>query len=320
MGCADEELSRLSAHRRWLSHPPLSRSFRVPFTSPAMVKIPTGSDPPWRSGVPAVRYPALSGHVDVDVAIVGGGITGLTAAYHAAQSGQSVVLVERGRIADAESGRTTGFLTAVLDARLADLVKIHGNDPVLRAWEAGTRAIDQIESIVRDASISCDFKRVDAVLYGPRAKDRTLLPREARVARELGLPVEVADPEVVPFPSQAALRIPRQARFHPRKVPGGAGQGRHLPSRAHLRADRCPAAEREPRRRGFRPAPDGSRSGLGVRSFGADGEQCPLRRPTRALLAAASVPDLRDGGARPVGAPPGRTVLEHPRPVRLRPG
>ena len=149
--------------------------------------------------------------------MVGAGITGLTGAYLAARAGKSVAVLERDSISGGETGRTTGFLTAVLDARLVDLVAVHGEKSARAAWESGTRGIELIEAAVRQESIDCEFRRVDAYLYGPRAKDRGLLTREAKWAHEFGYPVERVDPTDIPFPSRAVLRIRGQGRMHPRK-------------------------------------------------------------------------------------------------------
>src|SRR3954470_21418641 len=55
-------------------------------------------------------YPALDGSRSVDVAIVGGGFTGLQAAFHLAKAGVSVALIEGGRFGDGASGRNGGQL------------------------------------------------------------------------------------------------------------------------------------------------------------------------------------------------------------------
>jgi glycine/D-amino acid oxidase-like deaminating enzyme/nitrite reductase/ring-hydroxylating ferredoxin subunit len=193
-------------------------------TARLRVTIPTGTSPPWVIGVPAPHHAPLVGNIVADVAVIGAGMTGLTAAYHLARSGKSVVVLERGSVAGAETGRTTGFLTAVLDARLVDLIAVHGEERTRAAWQGGTRAIDLVESTIRDASINCDFRHVDAILYGPRLKDRELLKREAYSASEFGYPVESIDPAPLPFPCQAAIRIQGQARLHPRKYMLGLAQ------------------------------------------------------------------------------------------------
>jgi glycine/D-amino acid oxidase-like deaminating enzyme/nitrite reductase/ring-hydroxylating ferredoxin subunit len=184
-----------------------------------------GSSPPWLSGLTRPTYPTLDTKLETDLAVVGGGITGLAGAYFAARAGKRVALLERDRIAEGETGRTTGFLTCILDARLVDLVKIHGAERTRTVWNGGVRAIDLIEEIVRSEGIDCDFRRVSAYLYGPRAKDRDLLRKEAAWMHEFGYAVHRADPTDIPFPSKAVLRIPDQARMHPRKFMRGLARG-----------------------------------------------------------------------------------------------
>jgi glycine/D-amino acid oxidase-like deaminating enzyme len=175
-------------------------------------------------GVRAPRHAPLSGKLEVDVAVIGGGITGLTGAYLAARSGKSVAVLERGTVAGGETGRTTGFLTEVLDARLVDLVAVHGTSAAKSAWESSRKGIDIVESIIREAGIECDFRRVDAVLYGPRVKDRELLRQEAACARSFGFRVDPIEPRELPFPCRAAFRVSQQARIHPKKYMIGLSQ------------------------------------------------------------------------------------------------
>lgn len=56
----------------------------------------------WIDTAPATSHPSLRGDVEADVAIVGAGITGITAAYLLSKAGKSVVLVDKGRIAMSE--------------------------------------------------------------------------------------------------------------------------------------------------------------------------------------------------------------------------
>lgn len=70
----------------------------------------------WIDTSPATDYPDLRGEEEADVAIVGAGITGITAAWLLAKAGRSVVLVERGRIAMSETGHTTAHIVEATDA------------------------------------------------------------------------------------------------------------------------------------------------------------------------------------------------------------
>ena len=91
------------------------------------------------------RFPKLERHALVDVVVVGGGITGLTAAYVLAKAGRSVALLERGRCAEIDTGHTTAHLTMVTDLRLTELVDRFGRNHAQAVWDAGLAAIAQID-------------------------------------------------------------------------------------------------------------------------------------------------------------------------------
>jgi glycine/D-amino acid oxidase-like deaminating enzyme len=90
------------------------------------------------------QFAKLDRDVTADVAIVGAGITGITAAYLLKKTGHSVVLLDRGRCGAIDTGHTTAHLTCVTDLRLPDLVARFGRDRARASWEAGAAAIDQI--------------------------------------------------------------------------------------------------------------------------------------------------------------------------------
>lgn len=84
----------------------------------------------WRSTAIS-RFPPQQFPKRVDAAIIGGGITGLTAAYLLKQAGQRVVVFERERIGAGESGKTSAHLTYVTDLMLSEIVQDFGKDAVL---------------------------------------------------------------------------------------------------------------------------------------------------------------------------------------------
>ena len=79
----------------------------------------TNTTPYWSASSPFPRYPGLDGDAEADVVVIGAGITGLTAAYRLARAGRSVLVMERGRCASADTGHTTAHLTMVTDTRLS---------------------------------------------------------------------------------------------------------------------------------------------------------------------------------------------------------
>jgi len=184
-------------------------------------KSSTDTQPYWIDA-PLPRFPKLDHDDEVDVVIVGGGITGLTAAYQLTLDGHRVALLERERCALIDTGHTTAHLTMVTDEPLSALVKRFGRDHAQAAWEAGLAAIAQIESIVADLDLSCDFAWVPGYLHAPphgTADERASLREEALLASELGFDASFVDE--VPVAGRPGIRFDSQARFHPRKYLAG---------------------------------------------------------------------------------------------------
>lgn len=103
------------------------------------------ASPYWIENTSSPKFPALKEDIAVDVLIVGGGVTGVTAAYLLKRAGHTVALVDRGRCGGGETAYTTAHLTCVTDASLKDLVKNFGQDHAQAVWDAGMSAIDTIE-------------------------------------------------------------------------------------------------------------------------------------------------------------------------------
>ena len=126
----------------------------------------------WIDTTPSTRYPSLTGDLEADVAIVGAGITGITAAYLLSKAGQSVVLVDKGRIAMSETGHTTAHIVETTDADYREMIKVHGEEGARTDTEAIRSAVDLIRSLVSDLGIECGFKAVDGYLYAEDEKER----------------------------------------------------------------------------------------------------------------------------------------------------
>ena len=172
----------------------------------------------WRSTEAISRYPALDRDLDVDVVVVGAGITGLTAAYLLQRSGRRVAVLERMRAGGVDSMQTTAHVTCVTDSDLSELVGRFGRDHAQAAWDAGFAAIEQIESIVEGEGIDCGWTRLAGVKHLPVTGgpgDTARLREEARIARELGFDAEFV--ERAPFAGQPGVVFGGQARFHPRQ-------------------------------------------------------------------------------------------------------
>jgi glycine/D-amino acid oxidase-like deaminating enzyme/nitrite reductase/ring-hydroxylating ferredoxin subunit len=181
------------------------------------------SDTPWLSTASRPIFPKLDKDIEVDVAIVGGGIFGLSAAYFLTQEGRSVAVLEDGVIGSGETGRTTAHLASALDDRFFRLEQLHGEDGARLAWRSHAAAIDEIEAVVRRHGIVCEFERLPGYLFTPPGERTEILDREFDACRRIGVDgVERLDQS--PLATGPCLRFPNQGQFHPLKYLSGIAE------------------------------------------------------------------------------------------------
>lgn len=175
--------------------------------------------PVWIDSAPIRKFPKLERYLNVDVLVIGAGITGITTAYLLKKGGSTVALIERERVASIDTGHTTAHLTYVTDVELQQLAKNFGKDHAQAAWDSGKAAIDEIESIVAEEEIECEFTRVPAFLHVRTDRfsktEASSLKKEADLAAKLGF--DAAYLSAVPYFNLPGVRFANQAKFHPRK-------------------------------------------------------------------------------------------------------
>jgi len=105
--------------------------------------------------------PALAGTVKVDVAIIGAGYTGLSTAYHlkTADPALEVAVLEAETVGFGASGRNAGFVMTLFGSSVALMKLFHGKQRVREAHDYMVRAIAELEAIIREHAIACDYQR-----------------------------------------------------------------------------------------------------------------------------------------------------------------
>ena len=131
----------------------------------------------------------LSGDVDVDVAIVGGGFTGLSTAYHLKKEdpGLRIALLESEVIGFGASGRNGGFNMTLFGLTLGITAVRFGRQKAREAHLYMEKAVDLLRDLVAELKLDCDYEHPGFLRVATSEKYRARLLEEIELAHKLGL-------------------------------------------------------------------------------------------------------------------------------------
>ena len=135
--------------------------------------------------------PALSGEVAADVAVVGGGLAGLTAALELARAGRQVVVLEAERVGFGASGRNGGFVGPGYAAGEDHIARIAGKEAARRLFRMSIEGMDYVRDAIRDLPMP-GVDPVPGVLRLRRhgGNEAALRAEVVRMARDFDYPME----------------------------------------------------------------------------------------------------------------------------------
>jgi taurine dehydrogenase large subunit len=171
-----------------------------------------------------------TGSIDAEVAIIGGGYTGLSCAYALAREyGIHAVVLEANRPGWGCSGRNGGFARAAIGRYpFGKLIELHGRVTARRIFGQALRAVDNVRSIISESNIRCDALNAGHLKIAHRPSRAAALAREAELLqREFEYPAEylsaecVRDEHIGGPQAHGALRFPDAIAVHPLKLAFG---------------------------------------------------------------------------------------------------
>ncbi|MFJ7075448.1 FAD-dependent oxidoreductase [Streptomyces sp. NPDC098781] len=166
---------------------------------------------------PGAPAPPPAGDLTVDVAVVGGGIAGLSTAWELARRGREVAVLEAGRLAAGVTGHTTAKLTALHTLIYDRLRRSRGPEGARLYARSQSDAIRHAAETAAELGVDCEWEDAAALTYAEDPRRVAELRAEAEAAREAGLPAEFVTETELPFAVAGAVRVSGQAQFHPRK-------------------------------------------------------------------------------------------------------
>jgi glycine/D-amino acid oxidase-like deaminating enzyme/nitrite reductase/ring-hydroxylating ferredoxin subunit len=187
----------------------------------------------WIATAPVVRFPQLLGEIEVDVAIVGGGIVGTTTARLLKDRGLKVALVEARMIGEEVTGKSTAKVTSQHNVALTTIKRKFGEDGARLYAEANEAGLARIRALAAEYDIDCDLEAKEAFVFTQDEDRVSGLEEEVKLACSFGLPASLTREAGLPFDIHAAMKWDDQASFHPVKYVKGLaatipGEGCHV--------------------------------------------------------------------------------------------
>ena len=191
----------------------------------------------WLDTVRGERLPRLDRPLSVDVAVLGGGIVGVSTALLLKRAGMTVAVVEASRVGTGVTGHTTAKLSSLHGLSYARIASSFGDDGARAYGEANQAGIEQIAQWVEEEGIDCDFRRKPNFTYATSRERVVDIEREVEAAQRAGLPASYTEETDLPYPVAGAIRFDVTGRVPSAPLPArarGARRGRRQP---RVRAD-----------------------------------------------------------------------------------
>ncbi|MEX0927768.1 MAG: FAD-dependent oxidoreductase [Balneolales bacterium] len=173
----------------------------------------------WTDNTPSKNgYRELRSGIEADVAIIGGGITGLIAAHQLALEGKSVAILESGRIGGSTTGFSTGNLYVPLQTGYHKILGSFDQETVRIIAHSRKAAIDFVERLILENNIDCQFHRRPWYMYTNNSANMGLISDEVETLKNAGMDIDLIDKMPLKTAFKKAAKMENQARFNPCKL------------------------------------------------------------------------------------------------------
>lgn len=150
---------------------------------------------------------------NIDILIIGGGITGLTLAYLLKDTDQSIMIIDKSKLGEGITCKTTAKINYLQDIIYQTLTKKHDKKTAHEYLNSQLDAINIIKDIINKNNIKCDLERVDSIIFTLEEKGINKILKEKELLEEFNIKVE----EVQDKNIKSGIKVKDTYVFHPLK-------------------------------------------------------------------------------------------------------
>jgi len=164
----------------------------------------------WQHDRMIPSFPTLSGEIQTDVLVVGGGMAGLLTAYRLQQKGIDTVVVDMDRICSGTTAGTTAKITAQHGFLYHKILKGYDESFAKMYYKANSQAVESIKQLCRDGNCALEIK--DNFVY---SFDSRKLELELSALQKIGISAKYEEILPLPIAPAGAIGFQNQGQFHP---------------------------------------------------------------------------------------------------------
>ena len=145
----------------------------------------------WNKDLDKREIKKLNKDIEVEILIIGAGITGMTAAYYLKDN--NVCVVDSNRIGHGVTLNTTAKINYFQERIYTKIKKVRNKDCAIKYLNSQLEAIKDIKEIIEKENINCDFKKVDSYVFSNKQSEVELLKKEVEFLKENNIDVSVKE-------------------------------------------------------------------------------------------------------------------------------
>ncbi len=154
---------------------------------------------------------------NIDVLIIGGGLSGISTAFELKDSNLNVCLIESNEISTGTTSLTTGKITYLQDTIYSDLESLHDFDISKKYLKSQIYASKLVKNYIEKYKIDCDYIENDSYIFSYKHEDKIKIDKEYNILKKMGINAKITNKLPIKFPCNYALKVEDTAVFNPIK-------------------------------------------------------------------------------------------------------